>query len=261
MKTYLAAIAAVFAAVWSAQAQELDPLLENAGLTGTLLIQRVSDGHEWSGGTHRLDERFIPASTFKIPNSLILLQSGTVSGADEALEWDGTEHAFAAWNQDQSFGQAFQRSAVWAYQHWTRQLGPEAMRAHITALDYGNGEIGAPASADRFWLDGPLQISAREQIGFLARLQARDLPFDAAHMDTVIAMMEQASGDKWTLRGKTGWRFGGEPDTGWYAGWLEYDGDTWLFALNIDMPDPASQVGLRASVVEAALRLVTGWSR
>ena len=261
MKTYLAAIAAAIAVAWPAPAQELDPVLENAGVTGTILIHRVSDGQEWSGGAHRLDERFIPASTFKIPSSLILLQSGTVSGGDEALEWDGTKHAFAAWNQDQSFREAFQRSAVWAYRHWTRQLGHDAMSTHVSALGYGNGDTGEPSSADRFWLEGPLAISAREQIGFLARLQARDLPFDSAHMDTVIAMMEQASGEKWTLRGKTGWRFGGEPDTGWYVGWLEYDGDAWLFALNIDMPDPASEVHLRASIVEMALRVVTGWSR
>lgn len=246
---------------WPAHAQELDHLLDEAGVTGTILIQRVSDGAESSGGAQRLDERFIPASTFKIPNSLILLQSGTVSGPDDALVWDGTQHAFAVWNQNQTFTQAFQRSAVWAYQHWTRQLGHEAMGSHVAALDYGNGETGGDANVDRFWLDGPLEISAREQVGFLARLQARTLPFDETHMETVITMMEQASGEGWILRGKTGWRFGGEPDIGWYVGWLEFGGEIWLFALNIDMPDPASQVRLRAGIVEAALNEVSGWTR
>lgn len=261
MKRYVVALALAVALAVPALGQELDPLLDEAGVTGTIVVQRVSDGREWSGGAQRADTRFIPASTFKIPNSLILLQSGTVSGPDERLQWDGTEHAFAAWNQDQSFEQAFQRSAVWAYQHWTRELGRHAITAHIAALDYGNTDIGEAGLVDRFWLDGPLEVSAREQIGFLARLQARDLPFDAAHMDTVIAMMEQASGEDWTLRGKTGWRFGGEPDIGWYVGWLEFDGETWVFALNIDMPDPASQVRLRAAIVEAALSDVSGWTR
>lgn len=261
MKTYLTAMAAMIAVAWSAHAQELDPLLENAGVNGTLLIQRVSDGHEWSGGAERLDDRFIPASTFKIPNSLILLQSGIVSGPQDALVWDGTEHAFAVWNQDQTFMEAFQRSTVWAYQHWTRQLGHDAMAARIAALAYGNGDIGEASSVDRFWLDGPLGTSAREQVDFLTRLHARHLPFDVAHMDTVIAMMEQASGESWVLRGKTGWRFGGEPDTGWYVGWLEFEGETLVFALNIDMPDPAAQVRLRSAIVEAALGHVSGWSR
>ncbi|MCC5996161.1 MAG: class D beta-lactamase [Oceanicaulis sp.] len=249
------------AMAFPAHAQELDPLLDEAGVTGAILIQRVSDGREWSGGAERLDERFIPASTFKIPNSLILLQSGTVSGPQDALAWDGTGRAFAAWNQDQTFEEAFQRSTVWAYQHWTRQLGHDAMNAHIAPLGYGNGDIGDAPSADRFWLEGPLAISAREQIGFLSRLHAADLPFDADVIAAVIAMMEQASGENWMLRGKTGWRFGGEPDIGWYVGWLDHDDDTWLFALNIDMPDPAAQVRLRASIVEAALGLVSGWSR
>lgn len=236
-------------------------MLDEAGVRGTITVQRVSDGREWTGGGERADTRFIPASTFKIPNSLILLQSGTVSGPDNALAWDGTEHAFAVWNQDQSFAEAFQRSTVWAYQHWTRQLGRDAMTVHIAALDYGNGETGGDADMDRFWLDGPLEISAREQIGFLSRLHVRDLPFDAGTMETVIAMMEQGSGEDWILRGKTGWRFDGEPDIGWYVGWLEFEGETWLFALNIDMPDPAAQLRLRAEIVEAALGEVSGWTR
>lgn len=260
MKRHLGLLAAMLLLA-PAQAQELDYLLDEAGVTGAILIQRVSDGAEWSGGSERLDERFIPASTFKIPNSLILLQSGTVSGPDDALVWDGTQHAFAVWNQDQTFAEAFQRSTVWAYQHWTRQLGHAAMSGQIAALDYGNGDIGETATVDRFWLDGPLEISAREQIGFLSRLHVRELPFDAAHMETVIAMMEQGSGEGWTLRGKTGWRFDGEPDIGWYVGWLEFGGETWLFALNIDMPDPASQLRLRAGIVEAALSEVNGWTR
>lgn len=261
MKRYLGLLAAILMLLAPAQAQELDHLLDEACVTGTILIQRVSDGAEWTGGADRLDERFIPASTFKIPNSLILLQSGIVSGVDDALIWDGTQHAFAVWNQDQTFAEAFQRSTVWAYQHWTRQLGDEAMSGQIAALDYGNGDIGEAGLVDRFWLDGPLGISAREQLGFLANLHARNLAFDAAHMDTVIAMMEQGSGENWTLRGKTGWRFDGEPDIGWYVGWLEFEGETWLFALNIDMPDPASQLRLRAGIVEAALGEVSGWTR
>ncbi|MCH8490526.1 MAG: hypothetical protein LAT81_11440 [Oceanicaulis sp.] len=261
MKACLAAITAIMAVALPVHAQDLDPLLDDAGVTGAILIQRVSDGREWSGGAERLDERFIPASTFKIPNSLILLQSGTVSGPQDALAWDGTERSFAAWNQDQTFAEAFQRSTVWAYQHWTRQLGHEAMKTHMASLGYGNGDIGDAPLVDRFWLAGPLAISAREQIGFLSRLHAADLPFDEDVMASVIAMMAQASGDSWTLHGKTGWRVGGETDIGWYVGWLDHDGDTWLFALNIDMPDPASQVSLRASIVETALGLVSGWSR
>lgn len=261
MSRMFAAVLMAAALARPAMAQELNGLLDEAGVTGTIIVQRVSDGAEWTGGAERADTRFIPASTFKIPNSLILLQSGIVSGADDSLVWDGTEHAFAVWNQDQTFAEAFQRSTVWAYQEWTRRLGIEAMREHIAALDYGNGAIGSPSVTDRFWLDGPMEISAREQTGFLARLHARDLPFDAAHMETVIAMMEQASGEGWTLRGKTGWRFGGEPDIGWYVGWLESGGETWLFALNIDMPDPPVQLRLRTAIVEAALRQLSGWTR
>ncbi|KAA5805216.1 class D beta-lactamase [Alkalicaulis satelles] len=243
---------------WPAKAQELDSLLDEAGVTGAIVVIRASDGRAWTGGGERVDARFIPASTFKIPNSLILLQSGVVSGPDAALAWDGTERPFASWNQDQTFAQAFQRSTVWAYQAWTLELDRGAMQAALEALDYGNGDAGG--APDRFWLDGPLEISAREQAGFLSRLHARALPFEAGVMETVIDLMALRRGEGWVLRGKTGWRFGGEPDTGWFAGWLELEGEAWLFALNIDMPDPPAQLALRARLAEAALQEVSGWT-
>lgn len=66
-------------------AGSLSPLLEEAGVEGAVLVRRVSDGAEWTGGGVRIEERFLPASTFKIPNSLIILQSGAVSDVDADL--------------------------------------------------------------------------------------------------------------------------------------------------------------------------------
>lgn len=256
--TGLAAIAVLTTPV---QAQELDTLLDEAETAGALIVQRLSDGREWTGGGDRLDRRFIPASTFKIPHSLILLETGVVSDPDgEALEWDGEEHWLAAWNQDQTLNEAFRRSTVWAYRQWARRAGHETLAGWTARLNYGNGVTGGPEAVDQFWLEGPLEISAREQIAFLSRLHDRDLPVRGAAMEAVIVMMTEAEGEDWTLRGKTGWRFDGEPDIGWYAGWLETGGEVYLFALNIDMPDPASQMALRTALTEAALKLASGWT-
>jgi beta-lactamase class D len=260
MKTLAAAMAAAAALSGLAWAQELDPLLEETGVTGALIVHRISDGREWTGGGDRVHERFIPASTFKIPNSLVILETGVVTDAENAvLPWDGETRWVGAWNQDQTFAEAFSRSTVWAYQHWAREVGHADMAGHAAALDYGNGDVGGPDEIDSFWLEGPLKISAREQIGFLARLHARELPFGEEVMETVISMMQTGAGEGWTLRGKTGWRFDGDPDIGWHVGWLEQGGEVYLFALNIDMPGPDREVPLRTLLTRRALELASGW--
>ncbi|MCW5725394.1 MAG: class D beta-lactamase [Maricaulaceae bacterium] len=256
MRLVFAAVISGLSLMSAAHAQELDALLRDAGVTGAVIVHRVSDGREWTGGGARLDERFIPASTFKIPNSLIILQTGVAADPDaEMLVWDGEPRRFEIWNQDQTLRQAFARSTVWAYQEWARRVGHDRMAEWMARLDYGNGGAGGEDDIDRFWLEGPLEISAREQAGFLARLHARDLPFDAEVMETVIAMMVVEEGEGWTLRGKTGWRFGGDPDVGWFAGWAERDGEAWIVALNIDMPEPAAQTRLRVEIARRALAL------
>jgi beta-lactamase class D len=260
LRTLAAAMAAAVILSAFASAQELDPLLDEAGVTGALIVHRVSDGREWTGGGERIDERFIPASTFKIPNSLIILETGVVTDAEgEVLAWDGESRWVEAWNQDQTLAEAFPRSTVWAYQEWARRVGHADMVDHVAAMDYGSDDIGGAGDVDRFWLEGPLKISTREQIAFLSRLHAREVPYREEVMETVISVMETGAGEGWTLRGKTGWRFDGDPDIGWHAGWLEQGGETYLFALNIDMPDPDREVPLRTVLTRRALEFASGW--
>jgi len=217
------------------ETDHLNAIFADAGETGAVLVRRLSDRAEWTGGDDRVDQRFLPASTFKIPNSLIILETGVVSDPDtDVLVWDGVERS-SGWDQDQSLRTGLRRSAVWAYQHWAQQVGHDQMTTHVQGLDYGNSAIGRPEMLDRFWLEGPLQISAREQVNFLERLYAQALPIDVGVQAQVIDIMEHDRGEGWVLRAKTGWAIHGEPDIGWFVGWLETEDDVWLFALNMDL--------------------------
>lgn len=240
---------------FDSRAPGLDTLLHEAEVSGAILIRRVSDGAEWTGGGDRVDERFVPASTFKIANSLILLEAGVITDPEnEIIAWDGVERG-GGWDQDQTLRLAFRRSAYWAYSALAREAGQTVMARSVALLGYGDEHIGGPDDAGTFWLEGPLSITAREQVGFLQRLHARALPVTPAHMETVIGFMEADAGEDWVLRGKTGWgQPEGEPDIGWFVGWLETETDTWLFAVNIDMTDPARHRDLRRELAEAALR-------
>jgi beta-lactamase class D len=241
-----------------AVADELDFVLDDAGVTGTLVIERLSDGREWTAHADRADTRFAPASTFKIPNALIQLDSGTVADPDEdELSWDGVERG-GGWDDAQSLRSAFRRSAVWAFQAWTAQTGYREMRDRVSALDYGNGDIGEPEQITTFWLDGTLRISAREQVGFLHRLYRRTLPFRAEVMADVVDIMAVDGGGNWVLRAKTGWGIRETPHIGWYVGWLEAGDDVYFFALNVDLDYRTGDGLIRERLVREGLQAVTG---
>ncbi|WP_394694280.1 penicillin-binding transpeptidase domain-containing protein [Hyphobacterium sp.] len=242
----------------TAQAQELDPVFELFNSVGTIVVERLSDQHQWTANPERAAQGFLPASTFKIANSLIILETGVIEDpVSDTIAWDGVERG-GSWDQDQSLRSAFRRSAVWAYQSWVREVGHDRMQELVSAMGYGNGDIGAPDSPDLFWLEGPLEISAQEQIDFLGRLYSRDLPFRADVMDRVIEIMEADRGDDWVIRAKTGWAIRDEPNTGWYVGWLETGDDVFFFAMNMELDFAEDDGRNRIRIARYALETVTG---
>jgi beta-lactamase class D len=253
--------------VCCAPAPEKNPLEQALMLEGispassALVIFRLEDEKVWASGGARIRERFTPASTSKIPHALLALETGAVAGPEEQFEWDGQKRFVDSWNEDQTFGDAFQRSTVWIYQIVVPRIGAARLTEGLTAFGYGNAEIGGPESITRYWLEGPLAISATEQVEFLARLAHRTLPLSARTYEIAVPIMELDRGDGWTLYGKTGWKsVEGQTDIGWFVGWLEQSaGDapgTYAFALNMDMPGGMEEAPKRRAAVERALRAI-----
>jgi beta-lactamase class D len=222
------------------------------GATGTILIRRVSDGREWVHDPVRADSGFIPASTFKIVNAALALETGVVAGPEEVFLWDGVERAFDGWNRDHTLRTAMAASAVPVYQEVARRIGSEAMAAWLHRMEYGNADTGG--GLDRFWLSGDLRISARQQVRFLTRFVTGDLPLSPETRMAVASMILNDHGDGWALHAKTGWAF--DLGLGWWAGWTEVAGEHYVFALNMDMPDSAVDPPKRIRIGLAALRAV-----
>ncbi|MFC4250238.1 class D beta-lactamase [Sinimarinibacterium flocculans] len=226
-------------------------LFDAAGVPGTLVVVDRRDDRHWVHDHERAQRRYLPASTFKIPHTLFALDADAALTPDSQFAWDGTERSFAAWNRDHSLRSAYAHSAVWVYQELARRIGLARERAYLRRIGYGNADPGGGLT--QFWLTGALRISAFEQIGFLQRLYDEALPFDREDQRTVKDIMLLERGDGWTLHAKTGWAFDVEPQIGWYVGWVGRDGGAVFFALNIDMPDGAGDVGKRTQIVRAAL--------
>ena len=140
------------------------------------------------------------------------------------------------------------------FQELARRIGPQREHAWLARLDYGDREVGPVV--DRFWLDGPLEISPVEQTRFLQRLAERDLPVDRGVQDAVAEILVLERGPAGTLYGKTGWRFESTPQLGWWVGWHEAPGGrVHTFALNIDMTG-ADDAGKRVAIGRELLALL-----
>lgn len=249
----------------SAAAPEANPLeqaLLQEGVSpakSALVIYRLEDEKVWASGGARIRERFTPASTSKIPHTLLAFETGAVSGPEDRFAWDGQKRFVDSWNEDQDFAAAFQRSTVWIYQIVVRRIGVVSLSEGLASFGYGNADIGDEEDIARYWLEGPLAISATEQVEFLSRLARRTLPLSAPTYDLAVPMMVLDRGEGWTLYGKTGWKsVDGQTDIGWFVGWLEQAGGpapgTYAFALNMDMPGGMEEAPRRRAAVERALR-------
>lgn len=218
----------------------------------TFALYDVAENRLLGYAGQRAARRFTPASTFKIPNSLIGLSTGAVSDTDAVFyKHDGKPKYLKSWEKDMNLREAIKVSCVPAYQTLARRIGLAEMRRMVRAFAYGNAETGE--RVDQFWLEGPLAISAVEQTLFLARLAQGQLPCppDAQTATRDICRLE--SGDGWTLYGKTGLATQKPVSIGWFVGWVERGDRTYTFALNMDITDN-SALPLRIELAKTALR-------
>ncbi|MEM7118178.1 MAG: class D beta-lactamase [Chloroflexota bacterium] len=201
--------------------------------------------------SQRANTGFIPASTYKIFNSLVALETNQIADADEVIQWDGVERGIAVWNQDHNLRSAIQNSVVWFYQELARGIGAEQMSDYLERAEYGNQDL--TGKIDSFWLDGKLRITPKEQVGFLRRLYHDDLPFSQRSMDIVKDILVFEEGEQYIMRAKTGWGQRFEPQVGWFVGYVEQNDNVYFFATNIDIVHPAD-AGKRIILTKTILR-------
>lgn len=224
-------------AIGTEERADLATVFREHGATGTFVLYDPAADHTITVNRDRAAQRYVPASTFKIANSLIALETGVVRDENEVIPYGGKPQPIKAWERDMPMREAITISNVPVYQEIARRVGLARYREWLARLNYGNAQTGDVV--DRFWLDGPLEISAMEQTRFLAALAQQKLPASARSQTIVrdIVRLEASGGA--TLYGKTGWQFSRTPQLGWWVGWVERDGKPMIFALNMDMGSDA----------------------
>lgn len=193
------------------------------------------------------ETRYAPASTFKIPLSLMGYDAGIFQDETHP-EWERGKYEYhhnackgshdpKTWMRD---------SCVWYSQILTQKLGEQKFVAYIKKFDYGNqdlsGDKGKNNGLTHAWLSSSLQISPVEQTDFLQKLNDKKLQVsDNAYAMTQKIMFIQEFSAGWKIYGKTGSGVLPIPERtaktdiqhGWFVGWIEKNGRKIVFANHI----------------------------
>ena len=204
-------------------------------------------------------KRFPPYSTFKVPNSLIGLQTGVVKDPDQKWHWDSAKYPVPEnapggeykqiWAQDNSMRTALANSIVWYYRELATRVGAKRMAGWLHKFGYGNQDISG--GIDRFWLGSSLKISPEEQVRFLTKLSRGKLPVSKEHLALVQEILTQEKADDHKLIAKTGSSFSGE---GWLVGWTESANGPCTFALHLKAGSYAEMADLRKQLSHEFLK-------
>jgi beta-lactamase class D len=207
-------------------------IFDKYGLTGTLLILDP-EKNSYCGYNQALwDSGYLPASTFKIPNTLIGLETGVID-SNYIFRWKGEKRRLPQWEQDLSLRAAFRVSCVPCYQQLARKTGPERMISWLEKLNYPGMDVHRE-NIDLFWLEGKSRITPRQQAAFIRQLYEEKLPLSATTMKTMKAIMLQEEAPGYKISGKTGWAIRNGNNYGWFVGYLEAKGKVYFVATLVE---------------------------
>jgi len=183
----------------------------------------------------QLKQQFSPASTFKICNSLIGLETGIIKDENFIIPWDSIVRDNPKWNKDHDLKSAFKNSTVWYYRELARRVGGEKMKYWLDKSQFGNADTSG--GLDLFWLTGGLRITPEQQIDFLKRLHENKLPFSKRTTEIVKNIMIVKDTLGYKLRAKSGWADDSVKSAGWYVGYLETKDNVYYFSNCIQTND------------------------
>lgn len=178
----------------------------------------------------------LPASTFKIINTLIALETGVIADEHEIIKWPGqTDTVKYGYRpdiyHDMDMKEAFKLSAGWVYVELAKKIGKDRYKSYLTQSHYGNADVSI--DDPDFWNFGSFAISPANQIEILMGVYEETLPFSKRSFQILKEIMIEEQTEDYTLRAKTGWTRDGGKDTGWWVGYVERKENVYFFATRL----------------------------
>lgn len=212
---------------------EFNNILDSLKVKGAILIYDIANKTYYSNDFSWAKTGIIPASTFKIPNSIIALETGVIKNDSVIFKWNGEKRWNKKWEQDLTFKEAFQVSCVPCYQEVARKIGFKRMKDYLNKLNYKE-MVFDNTTIDNFWLDGASKITQTQQIQFLKRFYFSELPISKRTESIVKNIMLIEKTDAYTLSGKTGLSVKNDLYNGWFVGYFEVKNKVYFFATNLE---------------------------
>lgn len=231
--------------------KDFEKIFNEKKIDGTIVLESLKTKEKFIFNEKRASLLLSPASTFKIPHTLIALNENIVT-VDSIIIWDKTDKGMENWNKNQTLSSAFKFSCVWCYKEFTKKIKKQKYENYLEQFSYGNKIIGNDISD--FWLDGSLKISTFQQVDFLKRLYKNDLPFEQKNIDILKEIMVDEKTEDFTIRAKSGWSTRFESESAWYVGYIESKNDVWFFATNL-ITKGQKDLPLRKEITLKALRV------
>lgn len=231
---------------------EFGKILDSLKINGSILIFDLEKNTYYSNDFIWAKAGHLPASTFKIPNSIIALETGVVKNDSVVFKWNGEKRSQKTWEQDLTFKKAFQVSCVPCYQEIARKIGLKRMKSYLKKLNY-NKMVFDAKTIDNFWLEGESKISQTQQIDFLKKIYFSELPISERTEAIMKNIMEIEKTDEYVLSGKTGWGFNNKIDNGWIVGYIEKDKKVYFFATNIEPKETFDMDNFRTARINSTI--------
>ena len=214
---------------------ELKTIFDKFKVDGSILIYNQNENIYLGYNLERCNMAFCPASTFKIPNTLIALETG-IATTESVFKWNGEKRTFPTWEKDMTIQEAFKLSAVPVYQEIARRVGIEKMKHYTRLFNYGNLDINYE-NIDNFWLEGESSITQYQQVYFLQKLYNLQLPINENAMKLIKEFMLHEAKDNYKISGKTGWAIRQNESVTWFVGFVETNNNVCIFATNVSPND------------------------
>ena len=109
-------------------------IFDSNSVKGTFLLYDFKNDTTLVFNEDRTEKGFLPASTFKIINSMIALETEVIKDEEEIIKWDGQKRFAKAWNKDHSLRSGIKYSVVWFYQELARRIGEERMQYFVDTV-------------------------------------------------------------------------------------------------------------------------------
>lgn len=239
--------------------EKIQSILDAQHLNGVVLLFDKQNNTFYSNNFTEASKPELPASTFKIPNTIISLETGLLKDRNAIFKWNGEIREFPVWERDLTVQEAFQLSCVPCYQKLAKEIGVKRMKEYLEMLKFGKMNVNVE-NIQNFWLEGSSKITAFEQVNFLKRLYFGELSISdktVQEMKTILVIKRNLD---YVLSGKTGLIFSkDEKYKGWFVGYIEKGQQNIFFATKVY---PKSQISknkfllLRKEVTLSALEAV-----